>query len=71
MKNLGFTEKWPSGIPTEPWWENPEGIDVGDVWITELMLRRDFWFEIAEKFREQGRKEVKDVIRKAAKDIGL
>lgn len=65
MKNLGFTEKWPGGNPTEPWWENPDGIDVGSVWITELLPREVFWEEIAEAFREQGRREVRDLLDKA------
>ena len=69
MKNLGFTEKWPGGNPKECWWENPKGIDVGDVWITELMTPKQFWEEVAERFREQGRKEAREPLRKALRDI--
>lgn len=69
MKNLGFTEKWPGGNPTEPWWENPMGIDVGGVWITRLMTPRQFWAAIAEGFRQQGREEALKPLRKALRDI--
>jgi len=65
MKNLGFTEHWPGGNPDEPWWKNPEGIDFGHVWIVELLPRVEFWEMIAEEFREQGRKEVREHLRRA------
>lgn len=71
MENLGFTSKWPAGNPTEPWWENPEKIDVGGVRITELMTRKQFWAKIAEAFRQQGREEARAPLRKALNDIGL
>ncbi len=69
MKGLGFTEKWPAGNPKECWWENPKGIDVGDVWITQLMTQKEFWAEIAERFREQGRKQALQPVRKALRDL--
>lgn len=71
MKNLGFTEKWPGGNPRDPWWGNPTNIDVGNVWITELMTPQQFWTMIAEAFREQGREEARKPLRKALRDIGL
>ncbi len=71
MKNLGFTEKWPGGNPTECWWENPPDIDVGDVWITSLLTPKQFWAEFANRFKEEGRREVREIVRKAARDIGL
>jgi hypothetical protein len=65
MKRIGFTEKWPGGNPKEPWWENPKGVDMERIWFTKLPTRKQFWDEIAECFREQGREEVRDMLKKA------
>ena len=41
MKNLGFTETWPGGNPTEPWWKNPTSVALDGVWSTAVVLN---WF---------------------------
>ena len=69
MKNLGFTEKWLGGNPKECWWENPKGIDVGNVWITKLMTQKEFWALIADRFREQGREEARKPLREALQSL--
>jgi len=61
MLALGFTEKWPGGNPTEPWWENP--FEMPGVWFTELPTVDHFWQEITRCFVGKGKSEIREKLK--------
>jgi hypothetical protein len=61
MLALGFTETWPGGNPTEPWWENP--FEMPGVWFTELPTVDHFWQEITRCFVSKGKSEIREKLK--------
>lgn len=60
MLALGFTENWPSGNPTEPWWDNP--FEMPGVWFTQLPTVEVFWKEIEQCFRDKEKSEIRSAL---------
>jgi hypothetical protein len=57
--NLGFKEKWAGGNPTEPCWE------LAPFWFWKRPLVTEFWEVIENEFVADGRREVRELLKKA------
>lgn len=67
MLALGFTESWPQGNVTEPYWEYPFkfGKEIIKIRFWGFPTVEDFWKEISDTFMFEGREEVRDLFRQA------